>query len=134
MYSLLNNPKEPSRWRLRKNSGSAYCSSSSSLPDSVWPLLVWRKRERERIWAIAAASQEGQEIPVWLSQLRLANPQDPEQGSDPQTRFRESLIDELEVLRWCIDWLSRLERGEKVVVNLRPFEDVLTEFVSFDGH
>jgi AraC-like DNA-binding protein len=114
----------------------------------------------ERIWAIANASKEGlsirqisqatglsptrvhqllkaqeaQEIPVWLSQLREreSNPQDSEQGSDPQNRLRESLRDEVEVLRWCIDWLSRLSRGEKVVVNLRPDEDVQTEFVSFD--
>jgi hypothetical protein len=30
------------------------------------------------------------------------------------------------------DWLQRLERGENVVVNLRPDEDVETEFVAFD--
>ncbi|MGH2413612.1 MAG: hypothetical protein ACRDEA_07960, partial [Microcystaceae cyanobacterium] len=52
--------------------------------------------------------------------------------SAPQTRFHESLIDKVEVLRCCIDWLSRLERGEKVIVNLRPPEDVQTEFVNFD--
>ena len=39
---------------------------------------------------------------------------------------------EVEVLRRCIDWLQRLERGETVVVNLRPDTEVETEFVSFD--
>jgi hypothetical protein len=36
------------------------------------------------------------------------------------------------VLRRCTDWLQRLERGENVVVNLRPDADVETEFVAFD--
>jgi hypothetical protein len=36
------------------------------------------------------------------------------------------------VLRRCTEWLQRLERGENVVVNLRPDEDVETEFVAFD--
>jgi len=36
------------------------------------------------------------------------------------------------VLRRCTDWLQRLERGENVVVNLRPDEDFETEFVAFD--
>ena len=31
-----------------------------------------------------------------------------------------------------MDWLQRLERGETVVVNLRPDTEVETEFVSFD--
>ena len=36
------------------------------------------------------------------------------------------------MLRRCTDWLQRLERGENVVVNLRPDEDFETEFVAFD--
>jgi predicted RNA polymerase sigma factor len=36
------------------------------------------------------------------------------------------------VLRRCTEWLQRLERGESVVVNLRPDKDVETEFVAFD--
>ena len=32
----------------------------------------------------------------------------------------------------CTDWLQRLQRGENVVVNLRPDEDFETEFVAFD--
>jgi hypothetical protein len=39
---------------------------------------------------------------------------------------------EVEVLRWCIDWLAQLERGEMVVVNLRPDTEDGTEFVRFD--
>ena len=34
--------------------------------------------------------------------------------------MRARIADEVEVLRWCIGWLQRLERGEMVVVNLRP--------------
>jgi hypothetical protein len=42
------------------------------------------------------------------------------------------LAREVEVLRRCAEWLQRLERGENVVVNLRPDEDVEAEFVAFD--
>jgi hypothetical protein len=42
------------------------------------------------------------------------------------------LVDEVEVLRWCLDWLERLERGEMVVVNLRPDTEDVTEYVQFD--
>jgi hypothetical protein len=42
------------------------------------------------------------------------------------------VADEVEVLRWCIDWLTQLERGEMVVVNLRPDTEDATEFVRFD--
>jgi hypothetical protein len=35
-------------------------------------------------------------------------------------------------LRWCIDWLERLERGDEVVVYLRPDTEEDTEFVPFD--
>jgi len=36
------------------------------------------------------------------------------------------------VLRWCIDWLARLDRGERVVVNLRPDAEDAHEWVSCD--
>jgi hypothetical protein len=42
------------------------------------------------------------------------------------------VANEVEVLRWCIDWLAQLERGEMVVVNLRPDTEDITEFVRFD--
>ena len=45
-----------------------------------------------------------------------------------ETEIRSRLAREVEVLRRCTDWLQRLERGENVVVNLRPDEDVETEF------
>ena len=35
--------------------------------------------------------------------------------------LQQELADEGEVLRWCIEWLKKLARGEKVVVNLRAF-------------
>jgi len=116
----------------------------------------------ERIWAIISAHQaglsirkiagatglsssrihqllnapEGKEIPVWLSQLRQSS-----RGSggrkkakrpESETEIRSRLAREVEVLRRCTDWLQRLERGENVVVNLRPDEDFETEFVAFD--
>jgi hypothetical protein len=42
------------------------------------------------------------------------------------------VADEVEVLRWCIDWLAQLERGEKVIVNLRPDTQDAMTFVRFD--
>ena len=38
----------------------------------------------------------------------------------------------MDALRRCREWLERLERGEPVVVNLRPETDRETEYVSFD--
>ena len=116
----------------------------------------------ERIWAIAAAHEaalsirkiavatdlspsrvhqllnddEAHEIPLWLSQLReeeLAT--DANKGPDQTSLhypIQDRLTKEVEVLRWCIDWLARLERGEDVIVNLRPDTDIETEFVRFD--
>ena len=48
--------------------------------------------------------------------------------SDLQAR----LTGELEALRQCREWLERLDRGERVVVNLRPETDPETEYVVFD--
>ena len=49
-------------------------------------------------------------------------------ASDLQAR----LTGELEALRQCREWLERLDRGERVVVNLRPETDPETEYVAFD--
>jgi trehalose utilization protein len=78
-------------------------------------------------------ADEAQEIPVWLSQLRdqgLSSDTNsgPNQPS-PQHLIQTRLTDEVEVLRWCLDWL---ERGKGVIVNLRPDTDAETEFVRFD--
>lgn len=35
-------------------------------------------------------------------------------------------------MRWCLDWLERLERGQQVVVNLRPDTEDTTEYAQFD--
>jgi hypothetical protein len=42
------------------------------------------------------------------------------------------LADEVEVVRWGIDWLERLERHEMVGMNLHPDTEDATEYVGFD--
>ena len=73
---------------------------------------------------------------MWLSQLReAALATDANPGADqpsPLFRIQNHLMEEVEVLRWCVGWLARLERGENVIVNLRPGTDTETEFVRFD--
>src|SRR4051795_10658662 len=110
--------------------------------------------QRERIWAIVEAQQsglsvrqiaaatglsssrvhqllgsdEGREIPRWLSQRRGQEPATSPGYSD----FQGRLASELDALRRCREWLERLDRGESVMVNLRPETDPETEYVSFD--
>lgn len=118
--------------------------------------------DQERIWAVVAAHEAGlsirqiatatglsrsrihqllqeheaREIPAWLTHLRTrdgaserqADPESPSSCAVMQTCVAE----EVEVLRWCLDWLQRLERGERVVVNLRPDTEDATEYVQFD--
>src|SRR3954451_22409683 len=98
--------------------------------------------QRERIWAITEAHQsglsvrqiaaatglsssrvhqllgsgEGHEIPRWLGQQRRRD-------HPSQTEVQARLAGELEALRGCREWLERLDRGERVVVNLRPEAD-----------
>jgi transcriptional regulator with XRE-family HTH domain len=118
--------------------------------------------EHERIWAIVAAydaglsirqiatatglsrsrihqllqDDEAREIPAWLTHLRARNhASEGEADTEPsssQTAVQARVAKEVEVLRWCIDWLAQLERGEMVVVNLRPDTEDATEFVRFD--
>jgi hypothetical protein len=117
--------------------------------------------EQERIWAIVAASDAGlsirqiatatglsrsrihqllqhseaREIPTWLTHLRACDQaSDGEAATAPASPavMQARVADEVEVLRWCIDWLAQLERGEMVVVNLRPDTEDTTEFVQFD--
>jgi hypothetical protein len=70
-------------------------------------------------------SDEARGIPRWLSQRRRRD-----RPSRPDIPAR--LAGELEALRRCREWLERLERGEPVVVNLRPETDPETEYVAFD--
>jgi hypothetical protein len=118
--------------------------------------------EQERLWAIVAASDAGlsirqiapatglsrsrihqllqdpeaREIPAWLTHLRgRAHASEGETDPEPpssQTAVQARVAEEVEVLRWCIDWLTQLEHGEMVVVNLRPDTEDATEFVRFD--
>jgi hypothetical protein len=118
--------------------------------------------EQERIWAIVAASDAGlsirqiatatglsrsrihqllqddeaREIPAWLTHLRdrdhASEGEADTEPSSSHTAVQARVAEEVEVLRWCIDWLAQLERGEMVVVNLRPDTEDATEFVRFD--
>jgi len=118
--------------------------------------------EQERIWAILAASRAGlsirqiatatglsrsrihqllqadeaREIPMWLSQLRarehIADSGGDAEPPSAQARMQARVAEEVEVLRWCLAWLERLDRGEQVVVNLRPDTEDTTEYVQFD--
>jgi hypothetical protein len=109
--------------------------------------------QRERIWAVVEAhqsglsirqiaaatglsssrvhqllgSEEAREIPRWLSQRR-----DEAVPSRSHRAFQARLAGELDALRRCREWLERLERGDQVVVNLRPESDPETEYVAFD--
>ncbi len=118
--------------------------------------------ERERIWAIAAAHSEGlsirkiaeatglsssrvhqllhtdeaRQIPDWLTDLPDSNiKMDAQSDGGKKLSLRElqqQLADEGEVMRWCIDWLEQLARGERVVVNLRAESDPRTAYVDVD--
>jgi hypothetical protein len=118
--------------------------------------------EQERIWAIVAAhaaglsirkiagatglsssrvhqllhTDEAQQIAQPLQILhktdgRLKEPSSPSAIPALET-LQQHLSEEAEVLRWCIGWLEKLARGERVVVNIRPPSDRRTAFVSFD--
>ena len=114
--------------------------------------------DRERIWAIVAAhedglsirkiaaatnlsssrvhqllqSEESQAIPKWLSQLREAALVNENASGIDGLSLQSRLAEELEVLRWCLDWLERLEHSNEVIVNLRPDTADATEYVPFD--
>jgi hypothetical protein len=111
--------------------------------------------QQERIWAVVDAHQTGlsirqiaaatglspsrvhqllgaeeaREIPRWLSQRR-ARDAAPSEG---QADFQARLAAEMTALRQCREWLRLMQRGERVVVNLRPESDPETEYVAFDG-
>ncbi len=72
-------------------------------------------------------SEEAREVPRWLSQRR-----DEAAPSRGHRDLRAHLAGERDALRQCRAWLERLERGDQVVVNLRPESDPETEYVSFD--
>ncbi len=118
--------------------------------------------ERERIWAIVAAhdaglslrniaaatglsrsrihqllqDHEARDIPEWLTHLRDrdidADAQPDTDHPAPDAMLRARIASEVEVLRWCMSWLERLEQGEMVVVNLRPDTEDHTQFTRFD--
>ena len=121
-----------------------------------------KNAQQEHVWAIAAAQSEGlsirkiaaatglsssrvhqllhtdeaDQIPEWLSTLSDSQVNTDEQlaGKDVQSLkfFQQRLAEEIEVMRWCIGWLEQLNRGERVVINLRAESDSRTAFVGVD--
>src|SRR3954469_23101349 len=108
--------------------------------------------QRERIWAIVEAHQSGLSVrqiaaATGLSSSRVhqllgrAEPRETprcltqrrRQSRRSQPDVRARLAGELEALRRCREWLERLDRGEPVVVNLRPETDPATEYAAFDA-
>lgn len=117
--------------------------------------------EREHIWAIAKAHAEGlsirtiakvtglsssrvhqllhsdeaHQIPEWLNDLSVSLSEMELESNGQQSSLSElqqKLTDEGEILRWCVEWLEKLARGEKVVVNLRASIDPRTAYTSID--
>jgi hypothetical protein len=112
--------------------------------------------QQERIWAIASAHRQGLSIrqiatatglsaarvhqllheaeaaaiPAWLSQVREQDA--PSAPPNPSHSCSSALAAEVSALRQCIGWLEQAERGEMVVVNLRPPTEAETEHVLFD--
>ena len=68
-------------------------------------------------------SAEAEDMPAWLGRLREV---------DSSLEVCGRLAEESKILRRCIDWLGRMERGESVVVNMRLDTDTETEYVAFD--
>jgi len=116
--------------------------------------------QQERVWAIVSAHQQGlsnrqialaatlsaarvhqlltdnaaADIPVWLSRLREHDWPGAEWGATnpPGASLAATLTEEVTALRQCLRWLEQAERGETVVVNLRPDTDPETEYVVFE--
>jgi hypothetical protein len=107
--------------------------------------------QRERVWAIVKAHPSGLSVrqiatatglsSSWVHQLLGSEAarkiprslsQQRRQGRPSQPDVSARLADEVEALRRCHEWLERLDRGERVVVNLRPETDPETEYVAFD--
>ncbi len=119
-----------------------------------------RAAQQERVWAIVSAHQQGLSIrqiatatglsaarvhqlladnaaaaiPVWLSRLREQDwPGAVTSATDPpRASLVAALAEEVTALRQCIGWLEQAERGEAVVVNLRPDTDAEREYVVFE--
>ena len=82
-------------------------------------------------------AEEAREIPGWLSRLHNdgLSPDPAAREADPPARqpsIQTRLAAEVEVLRWCIEWLERLEYEDHVVVNLRPESEEAPEFGPLD--
>ncbi len=80
------------------------------------------------------ADNAAADIPVWLSRLREQDwPGAVTSATDPPSAsLVAALTEEVTALRQCLGWLEQAERGEVVVVNLRPDTDAEREYVVFE--
>ena len=119
------------------------------------------RAQRERIWASAEAHESGLSVRQIASATGLSSSRDPTPGlgrgpRDPPVATVSSAAEPIRrttpgggpvpgparpsdppcgrdgASRRCREWLERLDRGELVVVNLRPETDPETEYVAFD--
>ena len=134
--AATDRPVKDRKHSLYRCSGRTYLSNR--LSPSSWPIDSQNRwRDRTELESNPPTSQRARS----QGDSSLAEPTatiEPkfgwkEKGERPEseTEIRSRLAREVEVLRRCTDWLQRLERGENVVVNLRPDEDVETEFIAF---
>ena len=132
--AATDRPVKDRKHPLYRCSGRTYLGNH--LSPSSWPIDSqdrWRDRTELESNPPILNAPEAKEIPVWQSQSsRGSGGKKKAERPKSETEIRSGLAREVEVLRRCTDWLQRLERGENVVVNLRPDEDVETEFVAFD--
>lgn len=78
-------------------------------------------------------SAEAAEIPAWLTRVDTGrNLESAAVSAGSIAGICGLVVEEVKVLRRCIDWLDQIERGESVVVNLRLETDPETEYVGFD--
>jgi len=135
--AATDRPIKDRKHPLYRCSGRTYLGNC--LSPSGWPVDPQnRRRDRTELKSDPPTSQRARSqgdsslakptATIERSSGRKKKAQQPE----PETEIRFRLAREVEVLRRCAEWLHRLERGENVVVNLRPDEDVETEFVAFD--
>ena len=135
--AATDRPVEDRKHPLYRCSGRTYLGNR--LSPSSWPIDSQdRWRDRTELESNPPTSQHARRQgdsslaePTATIKPRFRWKEKSSNGLSPETEIRSRLAREVEVLRRCTDWLQRLERGENMVVNLRPDEDIETEICCF---